>query len=134
MRPADLLRKDSVAPSQTARILLPALEWMFGVQGFNRSGKLVKWFRDPTSVQYVAEVMVSAGATEVLLDASFIDRRAVTALLAQPLRRRIKFFRSRRTHQFMSRLLGVCRRTSAARNEVAISWSNSYGYATFPRL
>jgi hypothetical protein len=30
--------------------------------------------------------------------------------------------------------LGVCRRTSAARNEMAVSSSNSYGHPTFPRL
>jgi len=29
-------------------------------------------------------------------------------------------------------MLGVCRRTSAARNEMAIPLSNSYGYPTLP--
>jgi group II intron reverse transcriptase/maturase len=35
-------------------------------------------------------------------------------------------------HEWLMRCLGVCRRTSVARNEMAIPLSNSYGYPTLP--
>ena len=35
-------------------------------------------------------------------------------------------------NEYRGACLGVCRRTSAARNEMAIPLSNSYGYPTLP--